>query len=66
MLELAELVLANIKCSSKMVFKPLPSDDPTRRRPDITLAKEMLNWQPEMPLREGLKKTIEYFGEILK
>lgn len=66
MLELAELVLANIKCSSKMVFKPLPSDDPTRRRPDITLAKEMLNWQPEIPLRDGLKKTIEYFGEILK
>ena len=66
MLELAELVLENIKCSSKMIFKPLPSDDPTRRRPDITLAKEKLNWQPEIPLRDGLKKTIEYFGEFFK
>ena len=66
MLELAELVLKNIKGSSKMVFKPLPSDDPTRRRPDITLAEKMLGWKPEIPLHEGLKKTIEYFGEILK
>lgn len=66
MLELADLVLENIKGSSNLVFRPLPSDDPTRRRPDITLAKEKLNWQPEIPLKEGLKKTIEYFGEILK
>ena len=66
MLELAELVLENIKGSSKMVFRPLPSDDPTRRRPDIMLAEKMLNWKPEIPLRDGLKRTIEYFGEILK
>ena len=66
MLELAELVLKNIKGSSGMVFKPLPSDDPTRRSPDITLAEKMLDWKPEIPLHEGLKKTIEYFGEILK
>ena len=44
-----------------MVFRPLPADDPRRRRPDITLAKELLGWEPKVPLAEGLAKTIEYF-----
>lgn len=66
MLELAELVLKNIPTQSKMVFRPLPSDDPTRRRPDISLAKKVLDWEPEVPLHEGLKYTIEYFRENLK
>jgi len=48
------------------VFKPLPQDDPKRRRPDITLAKEKLGWEPKTPLEEGLKKTIAYFEELLR
>jgi len=46
---------------SKLVFRPLPSDDPKRRKPDIALAKELLGWEPRVPLAEGLAKTIEYF-----
>ena len=46
---------------SKIVYRPLPSDDPKRRKPDITLAKELLGWEPKVPLAEGLSKTIEYF-----
>lgn len=65
MIELAELVLEYIKSDSKLVYRELPSDDPTRRRPDITLAKNELDWQPTVPLREGLKNTIKYFREIL-
>jgi UDP-glucuronate decarboxylase len=62
--ELAELVLELTGAPSKLVVKPLPADDPTRRRPDITLAKERLNWQPKVSLREGLAKTIEWFRSI--
>ena len=62
--ELAELVLEIAGVSSKLVLKPLPADDPTRRRPDITLAKAKLDWQPKVPLREGLAKTIEWFRSI--
>lgn len=50
---------------SKLVFKPLPKDDPKKRRPDIALAKKKLNWQPEIKLRDGLTKTIEYFKTII-
>jgi UDP-glucuronate decarboxylase len=46
---------------SKIVHKPLPADDPKQRRPDITLAKRYLKWEPKVPLEEGLKRTIEYF-----
>ncbi len=46
---------------SKIVFKPLPTDDPTQRRPDITLARQKLGWQPVIELEEGLQRTIEYF-----
>lgn len=59
--ELAEKVVAKIGGSSKVVYKDLPKDDPTQRRPDITLAKTKLNWEPHIQLDEGLDKTIEYF-----
>ena len=59
--EMAEKVVAKIGGSSKVVYKDLPKDDPTQRRPDITLAKTKLNWEPHIQLDEGLDKTIEYF-----
>ncbi len=59
--ELAEKIVAKIGGSSKIVYKPLPKDDPTQRRPDITLAKTKLGWEPKVKLDEGLDKTIEYF-----
>lgn len=62
--ELADLVLELTGSRSRLIFKPLPPDDPTRRRPDITLAKSKLQWQPTMPLREGLKRTIAWFRSI--
>jgi len=65
MLELAEKVLQLTGSSSKLIFKPLPMDDPRQRQPDITLAKENLNWEPKVPLTEGLKMTIAYFKKIL-
>lgn len=70
-LELAQKVIELTDSRSKIVFKPLPADDPKQRQPDITLAKEKLNWQPTVPLEEGLKKTglkktIEYFDGLLK
>ncbi|MCQ2197432.1 MAG: SDR family oxidoreductase [Bacteroidaceae bacterium] len=61
MLELAEKVLRLTGSKSKLVHLPLPADDPKQRRPDISLAKEKLNWEPKVPLDEGLKKVIEYF-----
>lgn len=59
--ELAEKVIALTGSSSKIVYKDLPSDDPTRRKPDLTLAKKELNYSPKVALEDGLKKTIEYF-----
>ena len=61
---LAELVVELTGSSSKLVFMPLPHDDPTQRRPDITLAKQRLGWQPAIAIRDGLVKTIDYFREI--
>ena len=61
MLELAQQVLKLTKSKSKIVHKPLPTDDPKQRQPDITLARKYLNWEPTVPLAEGLKKTIAYF-----
>jgi UDP-glucuronate decarboxylase len=49
---------------STIVYRPIPADDPTQRRPDITLAKGKLGWEPKVPLREGLRKTIEYFASV--
>jgi len=63
-LELAKLVLELTGSKSKIVFKPLPADDPVRRRPDITQARQKLGWEPKTPLREGLKRTIEWFQSI--
>ncbi len=66
MIELAENVIELTESKSKLVFEPLPADDPKQRKPDITLAKEKLGWEPKVPLREGLAKTIEYFDGLLK
>ncbi len=64
--ELAEKVVAMIGSKSKLVYKPLPHDDPTQRQPDITEAKAKLGWEPVITLEEGLKKTIPYFDNFLK
>jgi len=65
-LQLAENIIDLTGSSSKIIRMPLPSDDPKQRKPDITKARELLNWQPTTPLREGLVKTIEYFEDLLK
>ncbi|MBK7173948.1 MAG: SDR family oxidoreductase [Bacteroidales bacterium] len=64
-LQLAEMVIRLTKSSSKIVRMPLPPDDPTQRRPDISLAKKELDWEPKVPLEQGLIKTIEYFDSII-
>lgn len=63
--QLAEMVLQKIPTASKLVQRPLPADDPTQRRPDITLAGEQLGWTPTIALSEGLDKTIAYFRDKL-
>ena len=65
MIELAEQVLAQVGGRSKLVFRPLPADDPRQRQPDITLAKERLGWQPTVALADGLAETIAYFRRRL-
>ena len=63
--ELAEEVLRQLpRSESRIIEKPLPDDDPKRRKPDIALAKELLGWEPRIPLREGLARTIEYFRAV--
>jgi UDP-glucuronate decarboxylase len=64
-MELAELIITLTGSQSKIIFNPLPKDDPLQRQPDISLAKERLDWQPQIDLRQGLKMTIEYFRGIL-
>jgi UDP-glucuronate decarboxylase len=66
MLELAEEVKAITGSKSKLIFKPLPQDDPTQRQPDISLAADRLDWKPGIRLKEGLLKTIDYFEGKLK
>ena len=67
MLELAREIIDITGAKSKIIYLPLPEDDPVQRQPDITLAKEKLNgWEPKVPLREGLEKTINYFERLLK
>ncbi|MBI2421500.1 MAG: SDR family oxidoreductase [Candidatus Hydrogenedentes bacterium] len=65
-LELAEAIIQITGSKSKIERKPLPQNDPTRRKPDISLAKEKLGWEPSVPLHEGLKPTIAYFDGLLK
>ena len=62
--QLAELIVELTGSKSKIVYQPLPEDDPTRRRPDISLAERYLGWQPTVELRDGLKQTIEYFAAL--
>ena len=62
--ELAEIIIELVGSKSKLKYGPLPDDDPTRRRPDISLAKKHLDWEPKIPLREGLAKTIDWFKQI--
>jgi dTDP-glucose 4,6-dehydratase len=63
MLALAELIREIVGSSSEITFIPRPTDDPTVRQPDISVAREVLGWQPEVELREGLGRTIKYFAE---
>ena len=59
--ELAEKIIEITGSSSKLEYKPLPSDDPRQRQPDITYAKKIMGWEPKIQIEEGLKKTIDYF-----
>ena len=61
-LELAQKVLDVTGSSSEIVYEPLPVDDPTQRQPDISLARRVLGWEPQVPLEEGLRKTAAWFG----
>jgi UDP-glucuronate decarboxylase len=65
MIELAEKVLALTNCSSKLIHRPLPKDDPRQRKPNIELAKTVLGWEPKISLIEGLSKTIDYFRTVV-
>jgi len=62
--EIAELIVELTDSSSEIIYKPLPVDDPERRRPDITLAEKQLGWQPTIPLEQGLPQAIEYFRPL--
>jgi len=64
--ELAKIVVKLTGSKSKLIYKPLPEDDPLQRQPDISLAKKELNWEPKIALEEGLIKTIEYFKSVIK
>ena len=66
MLELAEKVLSLTGSASKLIFEPLPQDDPKQRKPDISLAKEKLSWEPKVSLEDGLKETVIYFRKVLE
>lgn len=64
-LELAEVVIGLTNSNSKIIYQPLPQDDPLQRQPDISLARKKLSWQPKVALKEGLRKTIEYFEKLV-
>ncbi len=64
-LELAEKIIGMAKSKSKIIYKPLPQDDPTRRKPDISVARSTLNWEPKTKLDDGLARTVEYFRTLL-
>ena len=63
--ELAEMVVKMTGSKSEIVFRPLPADDPMQRQPNITLAKQHLDWEPKVKLEIGLDKTIAYFAKIV-
>jgi UDP-glucuronate decarboxylase len=63
--QLAEKVIAMTQSNSKLIYLPLPQNDPVRRRPDISLAAKILEWKPTMELEEGLRNTISYFSNIV-
>jgi len=65
-LELAKIIIRLTDSQSKIIFNPLPPDDPRQRRPDITLAKNVLSWQPSIHAEEGLQKTVRYFQDLLR
>jgi len=65
-LQLAEILTQMTGSASRIIFKPLPQDDPIQRRPDITLAREKLGWEPRIQLSEGLEKTIAYFRSLIR
>ncbi len=65
MLELAELVLKTTGSSSRIEFRPLPSDDPRQRRPDISRAKADLGWEPKVALADGIERTVHYFRSLV-
>ena len=65
MLELAALVLELTGSASRLEQRPMPPDDPKQRQPDITAARSVLHWEPLVPLRDGLARTIEYFREVV-
>ena len=65
MLELAEMVIRMTDSKSKIIYMPLPQDDPTQRKPVIDLAKNELDWEPTVALEDGLVKTIEYFKSVI-
>jgi UDP-glucuronate decarboxylase len=65
MLELAEAVLRETGSSSRIEFRPLPQDDPVRRQPDITRARQVLGWEPTTALEVGLKRTVEHFRSVV-
>ena len=64
--QLAEIIIDMVGTRSKLVYKPLPSDDPKQRQPDISYARQIIDWEPKVKLKEGLKETIAYFDESLK
>lgn len=66
MIKLADLILKLSGSRSKLVFRALPKDDPTRRQPDITMAKEKLKWEPKINVEDGIQKTIEYFRSLIE
>ena len=65
MLELAEKVLRAVGSTSRIVYRPLPPDDPRQRQPDITLARSKLGWEPRVTLDDGLKETVRYFRSLV-
>lgn len=65
-IDFAKIIIEKTNSKSEIIFKELPKDDPVKRQPDISLAKEKLNWQPKYKLEDGLKKTIEYFENFIK